>query len=69
MNRTLSVNGFYPISRAFEQALDSKQSLCFSCPYKRGEKLAESCSIQACSLRRTTNSNRLSCMEEVSQTG
>lgn len=36
MKRTVSINGINsPISRAFEQALDSKQSLSFACPYKR----------------------------------
>lgn len=38
MNRTLSINGMdLPISRAFEQALYSKQSLSFACPYKMGK--------------------------------
>ncbi|EOS28098.1 hypothetical protein C804_03802 [Lachnospiraceae bacterium A4] len=38
MKRTVSINGINsPISRAFEQALDSKQSLYFACPYKRGK--------------------------------
>jgi hypothetical protein len=38
MNRTLSINGMdLPISRTFEQALYSKQSLSFACPYKMGK--------------------------------
>ncbi|MFG6369551.1 MAG: hypothetical protein K1W16_14285 [Lachnospiraceae bacterium] len=38
MSWTLSINGMsYPNSRAFEQALDSKQSLSFACPYKMGK--------------------------------
>ncbi len=38
MIRALSINGTnYLFSKTFEQALDSKQSLSFVCPYKIGK--------------------------------